>query len=118
MSAESCSISINRLKETTIVKCSGEIDSGTVSVLARALQNAARSGKKHIILDATELTYIDSSGILTLISFQQKLQNENRRLAIIGCHGIFRKLITLSRLENRLPMYTSLDEALAEANAR
>ncbi len=116
MSAECCSISVNHLKETAIVKCSGEIDSATVSILARALQNAARSGSKQIIIDATELVYIDSSVILTLISFQQKLQNEDRRLAIVGCHGVFRKLITLSHLENRLPMYTTLDDALAEAN--
>jgi len=109
---DACSISIRRSGDTAIVEVSGEVDTGSVPLLAKALQNAARTGKKRVVLDAHDLTYIDSSGIQTLISFQQKLGERNKTLAVAGCHGIFRRLITIARLEKHLPIFTSIEEAL------
>ena len=115
--AETCSIAVGSIAGASLVEVAGEIDVATVSLLAKALGDAVQSGHGDLILDAQNLTYIDSAGIQTLISTQQKLETQGRRMAVVGCHGIFHKLMRISRLESRFPMYATVDEALMSMNA-
>jgi len=111
-----CSIAGHTIGRASLVEVAGEIDIATVSLLAKALGDAVRCGRGNLILDAQNLTYIDSAGIQTLVSTQQKLETQGRKIAVVGCHGIFHKLISTSRLENRFPMYSTVDEALMDLN--
>jgi anti-sigma B factor antagonist len=99
--------------EDTIVEVAGEVDVATVSLLAKALGDAVYSGTGNVILDAQNLIYIDSAGLQTLISTQQKLARSDRRIAIVGCHGIFHKLIKITHLDQRFSIYPTVDDALA-----
>lgn len=100
--------------DTGIIEISGEVDIATVSLLAKALADAVRLSKGHLILDAQGLTYIDSAGIQTLVSTQRKLNASGRCLAVVGCHGIFHKLMKITHFDTRFPIYSSVDEALAK----
>lgn len=111
-SGETCSIAVGTLGDASIIEVAGEVDVATVSMLAKALGDAAHSGKGDLILDAQKLVYIDSAGIQTLLSTQQKLRANGRALAIVGCHGIFHKLMQVGRFDTRFPMYSTIDEAL------
>ena len=115
--AGTCSICVGTISGACLVEVAGEIDVATVSLLARALGDAVHSGRGDLILDAQNLTYIDSAGIQTLISTQQKLETLGRRMAVVGCHGIFHKLMSISSLGSRLPTYATVDEALMSTNA-
>lgn len=110
----SCSICVGALREHTIIEVAGEVDIATVSLLAKALGDSVRSGRSHVILDAQKLAYIDSAGLQTLISTQQKLTSKNRRMVIVGCHGIFDRLLKIAQLDHWFTMYSSVDEALAD----
>lgn len=112
-----CSIAVGIIAGASLVEVAGEVDVATVSLLAKALGDAVQSGHGHLILDAQNLTYIDSAGIQTLISTQQKLETQGRSMVVVGCHGIFHKLMSVSRLENQFPMYSTVDEALMSLNA-
>lgn len=111
-----CSVCVGAIGATSIVEIVGEVDIATVSMLAKGLNDAVRSGKGNIILDAQKLTYVDSAGLQTLLSTQQRLATKNRRMAIVGCHGIFHKLLKTSRLDERFRMYSTVDEALIALN--
>ena len=115
--AGTCSICVGAISGASLVEVAGEVDVATVSLLAKALGDAVQSGKGDLILDAQDLTYIDSAGIQTLISTQEKLATQGRRMAVVGCHGIFHKLMEVSRLEGRFPTYSTVDEALMTMNA-
>ena len=115
--AGTCSICVGTISGATLVEVAGEVDVATVSLLAKALGDAIQSGRGDLILDAQNLTYIDSAGIQTLMSTQEKLATQGRRMAVVGCHGIFHKLMSVSRLENRFPTYSTVDEALMTLNA-
>jgi anti-sigma B factor antagonist len=111
-----CSVCVGAIGGTSIVEIAGEVDIATVSMLAKALNDAVRSGKGNIILDAQKLTYVDSAGLQTLLSTQRQLATKNRRMAIVGCHGIFHKLLKTSRLDEQFHMYSTVDEALIALN--
>lgn len=107
-----CSISVGKLADACVIEVAGEVDVATVSMVARALDNAVRSCSDDVIVDAQRLTYIDSAGIQTLLSTQHRLAAAGRRLAIVGCHGIFHKLLEISKLDRHFLVYPSVDEAV------
>jgi len=117
LNGQNCSICVGATGSTGIVEVAGEVDVATVSMLAKALDDAVRSGSGDILLDAQQLTYIDSAGIRTLLSTQRALAESNRRFALIGCHGVFRRILETASLADRFAMYSTVDEALASLRA-
>ena len=109
---EECSICVGRMNDVTIIELAGEIDIATVSLLAKALSDAVKKGKGPVVLDAHELTYIDSAGLQTLLSSHRKLAETGRSLTIVGCHGIFHKLMKITRFEEHFTMYPTIEDAL------
>lgn len=111
-----CSVCVGAIGSTSIVEIAGEVDIATVSMLVKALGDAVHSGKGDLVLDAQKLMYIDSTGLQTLLSTQRRLSTKNRRMAIVGCHGIFHKIMKTSRLDQQFNMYSTVDEALMALN--
>lgn len=109
-----CSICVGAFGENSLVEIAGEVDIATVSLLAKALGDAVQNGRGGVILDAQNLVYIDSAGLQTLVSIQHRLTSEGRRMAIVGCHGVFHKLLKITHLEQRFPVYATVDDALAD----
>lgn len=114
LDSDTCSICVGAVGATSIVEIAGEVDIATVSLLSKALGDAVTSAVGDLILDTQRLTYIDSTGIQALVSTQQKLESQGRVLAVVGCHGIFGKLMEVSHLSDRFPTYSSVDEALID----
>lgn len=114
---EECSICVGKMNDVTIIELAGEIDIATVSLLAKALDDAVRHGRGPVVVDAHELTYIDSAGLQTLLSTHRKLVETGRSLSIVGCHGIFHKLMKITRFDEHFTMYPTIEDALATLSA-
>jgi len=114
---EECSICVGRMNDVTIIELAGEIDIATVSLLAKALDDAVRNGRGSVVVDAHELTYIDSAGLQTLLSTHRKLAETGRSLSIVGCHGIFHKLMKITHFDEQFTMYPTIEDALASLSA-
>ncbi len=110
---EECSICVGRMNDVTIIELAGEVDVAAVSLLAKALGDAAQKGRGPVVLDAHELSYIDSAGLQTLLSANRTLVESGRSLSIVGCHGIFHKLMRITRFDEQFTMYPTIEDALA-----
>ena len=51
----------------------GEIDASTVSQVRELLEELVGNGAKHLVLDCSELAFLDSSGIGVLIAARNRL---------------------------------------------
>lgn len=58
----------------TVVRLSGEIDLDTGALVRDALLNTISAGGHRLVLDMTEVTFIDSSGLNVLVSTYRRLQ--------------------------------------------
>lgn len=110
---DACSICVGNIDGISIVEVAGEVDIATVSLLAKALDDAVHSAKGHVIIDAQQLTYIDSAGLQTLLSAHRNLRDGGRSMLIVGCHGIFYRLMKISQLARYFNLFASMDEAMA-----
>lgn len=60
--------------------------------------------KRSIILDCSDLTYIDSAGIGALMAMNQWLGGEGRQLSLANCQGEVVKVLRLLKLHRVLPI--------------
>ena len=98
--------------DSVVMYLVGECDIGTVPVLTQELRRALEN-KKHVVLDVHLLTYIDSTGISAIAAAQESLAQSRRQLRVVGAHGIFDRIIRLTKLDGQIPLHNSVDEALS-----
>jgi anti-sigma B factor antagonist len=83
----------------TIFRCTGRITSSTSHLLQGEVRKAI-SGKKNVVLDLSSVTYMDSSGLGSLVSLWTSAKKA-------GCEM---QLISLSQRVKELLHLTSLDK--------
>jgi anti-sigma B factor antagonist len=62
----------------------GEVDAATAARLDAALRDTAAAKGGDVVLDCTELTFIDSSGLSVLVGNHQRLSSQSRTLVILS----------------------------------
>ncbi len=91
-----------------VYKLSGPL---TISTLLD-FQTAVRAEKSPtLILDLSEVPYIDSAGLGSVVNAHISCVNSGRQFAIVGMSERVRTLFKLTRVEQALPIFTSIDEA-------
>jgi len=95
-----------------VVAPSGELDLYSVTGVRAAL--AARpDGCTTVVLDLRQLSFSDTSGMRLVLETLQDLDSRAVRFAIVRGGPDVQRLFALARLEDRLPFFDGLDEALS-----
>lgn len=79
----------------------GELDAFTAPNLRAAILDATSI---EVELDLAAVTFIDSSGLATIVEGHQRLQRAERRLVILGRSVIVQRLFDLAGLTGRLDL--------------
>lgn len=66
-----------------------------------------------LLVDLTEVPYVDSAGLGSLVGALVTLQRANRRLALVGPNQRVRALIQMSNLLEVFPTFATVEEAQA-----
>ena len=88
-----------------VVKVRGELDAVTARQLSVEL--AARDNSRDLVIDLSELTFVDSSGVHVLA--HACAENGTR---LVCPNGITRRVLELLSFSEVAPMYANLEEAL------
>ena len=99
-----------------IVAISGEIDLHRSPELRALLDAHAKAKRKALLVDFTEVSYIDSSGLATLIEYVQKAFKYRGLFALGGVSVRLRTVFDLARLGEVFPIHASVEEAKAVLN--
>jgi anti-sigma B factor antagonist len=65
-----------------------------------------------VLLDLTEVPYIDSAGLGSLVSAYVTCHKSGRQLVLAGINGRILTLFEITRVESLFLMFATLDEAL------
>jgi anti-sigma B factor antagonist len=88
-----------------IIAPEGELDFASVGVFRDALAGAADRADLGIVVDLSDVSFIDSSGLGALVDLHLRLRRDNRRLAVVAPGGTAAAvLLNLAGLSNRLPV--------------
>jgi anti-sigma B factor antagonist len=80
-----------------IVDVVGQIDMGTSPALRKALLESL-TGADRVAINLTEVTYIDSSGIASLLEVLQGAQKAKKRIVLFGLTPAVLYVLQLTRL--------------------
>jgi anti-sigma B factor antagonist len=97
---------------TEIWGVAGEIDMATKPRLA-AVVAAIPGADGPLVVDLTDVTFMDSTGLAVLLRIDRAAREAGRRLAIACPEGPARLVLAVSGVEDELPLYPTRAEALA-----
>lgn len=112
-------LSFKRKNKTILIRIEGEIDHHTAARLRQQTESAlSEMGGKNVIFCFEEVTFMDSSGIGVMIGRYKQLQALGGRLAIACANEKIKEIILLSGLTKLIPVYESMEDALAYTEGR
>ena len=97
-----------------VVTLSGEVDMSVTDGLAEHLDGVARDGSPGVVVDLTELEYLDSAGLALLLRLKKGLEERGQRLRlVVASDTLVANLFAITRANAIIPVDASVDEALA-----
>ncbi len=96
-----------------VIDLRGDVTGASENELMDAYTRAAASNPQIIILNFSELAYMNSSGIGLLVTLLIRVQRLQQRLLAYGLNEHYRQIFALTRLDEAIGVYGSEEEALA-----
>jgi anti-sigma B factor antagonist len=94
-----------------ILELSGEIDLQHSPEMRRVLQARVAQQTPALLLDFSNVKYIDSSGLATPIEYYQNSRAYTGKIAIAGLNPRVRSIFDLVRLNEVFSIYSTVSEA-------
>jgi anti-sigma B factor antagonist len=94
-----------------IVDVAGQIDMGTSPALRKALLESL-SGTQRLAINLTEVKYIDSSGIASLLEVLKDAQKSKKRIILFGLTASVLHVLQLTRLTGVFEIHETELQAL------
>jgi anti-sigma B factor antagonist len=97
--------------DSLVIAVSGEVDVVSAKELGTAMERVFE--QRAVIVDLREVTFLDSSGLGTIVRGQRILGERGISLQIVAPPaGIVRRVFEITRLIESIPIVDSLDQAL------
>ena len=107
-------ISTRRHDKTTIFDLSGDIDfANSPEVRESVLREIRESRTSRVLVNMSQVRYIDSSGVASLIEGLKASRDLGSRFILFGLSTSAREVLQLSRLIKVFEIYDSEEQALA-----
>jgi anti-sigma B factor antagonist len=99
--------------QTGILALEGEIDLHRSSQIKETLETLVSKKVPRILLDFSGVTYIDSSGLATMIETLQRIQSYGGKLAMFGLRDSVRSIFEIARLDQIFSIFPDESTAVA-----
>lgn len=107
-------VQLRKVNGVSILDCSGEVDLYSSTRLRAVLLKEIESNHSGVLVNMSDVSYIDSSGIATLVEGLQLSRQTQTRLGLFGLRPNARSVLELARLDMVFHLYIDEKEALRE----
>ena len=95
----SITVTLRRLDDVVIMDLAGRITIGEETVVLRErIQEMLEAGDRNFLLNLSEVSYIDSSGLGLLVSSYTGVRNQQGQLKLLGLTHRVRDLMQITKL--------------------
>jgi anti-sigma B factor antagonist len=100
-------------KNSEIYKLFGQlIEKGQSTELLASIQEKTQSGRANLILDLSELKYINSTGINVFVNLLSKVRKEGGELAIFGMNKKINDLLVITKINSLFKIFETEEESV------
>ena len=96
-----------------IVELNGEVDLSCSPDARKQILECLGAGKS-LLVDLSQVTYIDSSGVASLVEGYQTAKKKSLNFGLIGVSDAAMNVLQLARLDKVFPIHASLEARLEE----
>lgn len=107
-------INEERLNDVLVCMLEGQIKMDNSPELRKAFDNLVKREEKKIILDFSQVSYIDSSGLATLIEMFQRLKKIGGRLRFSNMNQKVMSVFEITRLNEFFEIFQTREMALKD----
>lgn len=117
MASPSLQCRVDEASFADIVRPSGEVDLYTVPILGHALATPF-SRRRHVIIDLSGVTYIDSTGFSELLAHRRIYHENNLYVVLASPQPHVRNVIDRLNFYQVIPVFPSVETAENSLNKR
>jgi anti-sigma B factor antagonist len=103
--------------EARAIDIKGDITTASEDVLMDAYGRASDSAVRAIVLNFSDLDYMNSGGIGLLVTLLVRAQRQHQQVLAFGLSEHYRQIFELTRLDDAVGIHESESEAMAAAGA-
>ena len=111
MTGAELDVTVRKLDGTAVVAVAGEIDVYTSPVLQERLVEVLRDGFSSIVLDLSEVTFLDSTGLGVLITALKRCRSAEGDLVLVTAQPNVLKVLEITGLNDVFKVHDSVDDA-------
>jgi len=118
MAEATATLDVRQVNErASVLDIRGDLTAGSEQVLMDAYARAGDDRGRAIILNFTELGYMNSGGIGLLVTLLVRTNRQRQRLLAFGLSDHYRQIFELTRLDEAIGILEDEKDALAAAGA-
>jgi anti-sigma B factor antagonist len=96
-----------------LIVVEGELDLSSSSELRRRVEAALREGRNCVVLDLSDVTHMDSTGLASLIAAHQLTAEKRGRLALVITSEPVRRTVEVRGLDRLFTITPTREEGIA-----
>jgi anti-sigma B factor antagonist len=100
-------------RELALVSVSGELDLYASDAVKRGIDEADAVGADTVVVDLSEISFIDSTALSVLVQETKRLEGRGRSLVLVTNDPRTRRVLEVTGLDRLLLTYATLHDALA-----
>lgn len=101
--------------DTTVVALSGDVDLDS-SPKVRSVLLESVGQKRGVLVEMSAVSYIDSSGIASLVEAYQSARRESTLFALVAVSDAAMRVLELARLDQVFAIHESVSDAIADGD--
>ena len=115
MSGDLVTLTIEEQGGVVVARVAGELDLAAAPTMGDSIAAATPTSARALIVDFTELEFIDSSGVSMLFSLARRLGSRRQELRVVAPPGrTVVRVLEIVQLDRAAPLHSDLESALAE----
>ncbi len=95
-----------------IVSLTGDFDVESSEELKNEVRKKLSSSTPNVVMDLTNVSYVDSSGLGTLIALQKDARFNGGSLCIVGASSQIKRVMKMTNLYRLFTFYDKLEEVI------
>jgi anti-sigma B factor antagonist len=100
-----------RRDRSEVLPLKGEIDLHVSPSVTASLNAMVEKKPRRLVVDLSDVTYIDSAGLAALIEAMQKVEGYGGKFLLAGLQETVRSIFEISRLDQVFQIFPNVDAA-------
>ena len=109
---ERLSLDQSEMEGASIVRPVGEVDVFTAPLLRERLVELVEGGARRLIVDLSEVSFLDSTGLAVLVGVWQRMRNHDGFFAVAAANERIERVLRTTRLDESLKLHRTVEDAV------